>query len=245
MRTPRARGMTLLEVLVASAMLAVFFIGIFGVVFSTLRRRETIEERAIPYATGPVVLQRVVEDLQFFQTESYEASKDSFKASAEREEDLRVDFVTAVPSRDRVKVNDEWVRAAVNETGYRLRRSEEESDLYALYRREDLGVDGDPGEGGKYYKLCDRVRKFTIEFFDEDPGEPGSDAAAGEPDWDVKKDSKLPWGCRVTLILAGNPDVETDDDRPPPDHVFQAYVPFRSRFDKPDGAGGTNKPPGR
>ena len=50
----------------------------------------------------------------------------------------------------------------------------------------------------------DDVRKFAIEFFDEDPGEPGSDAAAGEPDWDVKKDSKLPWGCRVTLILAGN-----------------------------------------
>lgn len=229
--------MTLLEVLIASALLAVFFVGVFAIVWSTIRTRQAIEDKAVPFATGPVVMQRVVEDLEMFQTEAFDTTKDVFKASASRPEDVRFDFVTAVPSRDRVEVKDEWVRAGVNETGYRLRRSESDSDLYALYRREDLGVDSEPTEGGKYYKLCDRVRTFAIDWYEEDPGEPGSEDAEGVPDWDARKEGKLPWGCRVTLVLAGNPELTDDGDTGRArDYVFQTYVPFRTRFEKPDGA---------
>jgi prepilin-type N-terminal cleavage/methylation domain-containing protein len=236
--TRRAQGgMTLLEVLAASALLSLFFVAVFGVVWSTIRTRDSIERGALPFATGPVVMQRIVEDLQYVQLEAFEPSKDAFKASADRDDDIRLDFVTAVPSRGRVEVKDEQVRALVNESGYRLRRSETDRDLYALFRREDLAVDGDPAEGGKYYKVCDRVRSFAIDWFDEDPGEPGGEASEGEPEWDAKKDGKLPWGCRVTLVLVGTADERADEDAPPPDYVFQTFVPFRTRYDKPDGAG--------
>ena len=233
----RSRGMTLLEVLIASALLATLFVGVFGIVWGTIRTRQAIEDRAVPFSTGPVVMQRIVQDLESFQAEAFEATKDVFKGAASRPEDVRLDFVTAVPSRDRVQVKDEWVRAAVNETGYRIRRSESDSDLYSLYRREDLGVDSEPSEGGKYYKLCDRVRKFAIDWYAEDPGEPGGDDAEGVTDWDARKETKLPWGCRVTLVLAGNPEMTEDGDTDRArDYVFQTYVPFRTRFDKPDGA---------
>ena len=114
-----------------------------------------------------------------------------------------------------------------------------------------LVLDDDPKASGKYYKIADRVQRFAIDFYDEDPGEPTGDGAEGETDWDAKSERKLPWGCRVTLVLAGQVSVddqgeEVEDQK---DFVFQTYVPFRTRFDKPEGAGkpgpanpGTNNP---
>jgi len=234
--------MTLLEILAASAMLAVFFVGVYGVVWNTITLRRAIEERALPFSVGPVVMQQIVRDLESAEYESMDPAKECFKASGDREEDVRVDFVAAVPSRDRFEVHDEWVRSPVNEVGYRLRRSEDRPGLYALYRREDMGVDDEPTEGGKYYKVCDGVRLLRLDWFAEDPGEPGSDDADGKPEWDAKKEGKLPWACRVTLVLVG--PGEPDDDLPPPEWTFQQYVAFRSRFDKPESAP-ANPQPGR
>lgn len=239
--------MTLLEVLVASALLAVFFVGVFSIVFGVIRTRREIEDKAIPWATGPAVMQRVVEDLLYTQTETIDGDKDAFKGSGERPEDIQLDFVTAVPSRDQVEIGDVKVRAELNEVGYRLRRSESDRDLYALYRREDFSVDSDPSEGGRYFKLCDRVREFKIDYYEQDPGDPAGDGADGVPTWDARKEGKMPWGCRVTLVLAADPEIEAQDDSgvPPQDHVFQTYVPFRTRYDKTDAAKPGGQQPGR
>lgn len=248
-RSRRAAGFTLLELMAASTLLALFFVFVFGIVWGTIRTRDSMEQQALPFSTGPVVLQRVVDDLQLADVADVK-DNDGFSASSESvagEDVTRIDFVAAVPSRDRVKIGDEWVRAGVNEVGYRLRRSESADGLLSLYRREDYGVDGDPKEGGKYYKLADRVRRFTIDFFDEDPGTPDGDGSQGETDWDAKQEKRLPWGCRVTLVLVGpaSADGDADEDEAEKDYVFQAYVPFRSRFDKAEGkAGGGANPPG-
>lgn len=236
--------MTLLEVIIATTLLVMLFSVVFAYVFGAFRTREVIEQRGVPWSIGPVVMQRLADDLRFAEFESIAENVDGFKAEAAREDEAKLDFVTSVPSRDRVSVRDEWVRAAVNEVGYRLRRSETDSSLYALYRREDLGVDGDPAEGGKYYKLCDRVRSFRIDWFDKDPGEPQGDDAQGATDWDGSKEKKLPWGCRIRLVLAT--DAATDDrgaeTEQSKDLAFVTYVAFRSRFDKAEGAKAPNQP---
>jgi prepilin-type N-terminal cleavage/methylation domain-containing protein len=233
-----ARGLTLLEVLVASALLGVFFVAVFSIVFGAMRTRQQIEDKALPFSIGPVVMQRIEDDLRCAAWEAVADDKDAFKAEAPRDDEVRIDFVSAVPSRERIELKDELVRAYVNEVGYRLRRSEVESDLFALYRREDFGVDSDPTEGGRYHKLCDRVRRFAIDFYGEDPGDPGGDDAKGVTDWDARKEKKLPWGCRVTLVLAGT--AQTDDEgalvAQARDVVFETYVPFRNRYDKADSA---------
>lgn len=231
----------------ATALLAIFMVSVFAIVWSTINTRDAIEQAALPFSTGPVVMQRIVDDLQCADLADVKDA-DGFEATADSlggEDVTQIDFVAAVPSRDRVKVGDEWVRAAVNEVGYRLRRSEVADGLLALYRREDYGVDSDPKEGGKYYKLADRVKRFAIDFYDEDPGEPTGDGAEGETDWDAKEERKLPWGCRVTLVLVGEGSVDDrgEEVQSRKDYVFQTFVPFRTRFDKPEGAakpGGTN-----
>ena len=232
------RGLTLLEVLVASALLAVFFASVYGLVSATLETRTAIEESALPYAVGPVVIEMVTRDLETALVEPYK-DLDAFHAEAESvngEATTKVDFVTTVRSRTRVKVGDDLVKASINEVGYRCRRSEVAQGLMALYRREDLGVDEEPLAGGRYYKLADRVKSFRIDWFKDGKGDPTTDDAKGEEEWDAKKEKKLPWGCRVTLVLVG--DVALDErGRPLEDaieYAFITYVTFASRFDKAD-----------
>lgn len=239
MKRPGASsGLTLLELLVASALLAVFFASVYGLVEGTLEVRRAIEEKATPYAVGPVVMDRIVEDLRGAVLEPYK-DLDVFHAENESptgETSTKVDFVTVVPSRSRVKVQREFVKARINEVGYRMRRSETAQGLGALYRREDLGVDEEPLEGGKYYKLCDRVKTFRIDWFAEDPGPPDGDDAKGEEEWDAKKEKRLPFACRVTLTLVG--DSEVDERGRPleevPEYAFTSFLVFASRHDKAD-----------
>lgn len=244
MRTRRRRsvrnGMTMIEVLAASALMALTFSIIFVVIWQTIAIRDTIESSAAPYSIAPTVLRRVVDDLTNAQIDALK-DNDSFRGESEDTgggDNARLDFVTAVPSRATVEIRDMWVRAQLNETGYRLRRSDAGAGLYALYRREDLGVDDEPLEGGRYYKVCDRVKAFTVDYYEKDPGDPNTDDARGVTDWDAKKEGKLPWGARIALTLEGPP---ADDGEPGPDLVFQAFVAFRARHDlgdAPAAAGG-------
>ncbi len=237
----RDSGLTLLEVLVATALLAVFFSMVYTIVASTVAERDKIEADATPYAVGPAVMDLVTEDLRAALIEPY---KDYNVFHAESETDngeacTKLDFVTVVPSRARVRVQDDLVSARINEVGYHLRRSETAQGFYALYRREDMGVDGDPLLGGKFYKLADRVKVFRVDFFADDPGDPSTDDAKGEVEWDAKTEKRLPFGCRVTVTLVG--ETPTDGTSELPEYTFVAYVLAASRHDKSDQQQGASK----
>ena len=238
----------------ASAILLWFLGSVFGLVWSLADRRNALEFQTAPYGIGPPVLALVCEDLRHALVEPYE-DFDAFKAEGDTmggEDTTKLDFVTVVPSRSKVRVDNEWVRSAVCEVGYRMRRSETADGLFALYRREDFGVDDKPLEGGKYYKLCDRVAEFRIDFFEDDPGQPESDDADGELEWDAEDKKGLPYACRVTLVVM--PPVEVDDRGNPVRDVaplvFVRYVNFVQRFDVAvegggnGGNGGGNAPGG-
>ena len=236
----RDRGLTLLEILVATALLAVLFAEVYGIVSGAVTLRNDIEEGATPFAVGPAVMDLVVEDLRGATIEPYK-DLDAFHAEPEThngETCTKLDFVTCIPSRKRVRIQDEEVKARLNEVGYRMRRSETTQGLYALYRREDLGVDDDPLNGGKYYKLADNVKVFRVDWFAEDPGDPSTDDAKGEEEWDAKKEKKLPYACRITLTLVGDTAVD-DQGRPLEDaaeYKFVTLIVFASRHDKSDSA---------
>jgi prepilin-type N-terminal cleavage/methylation domain-containing protein len=233
-----ASGLTLLEIMVATAILGALFTAVYSLVSATVKMRDRIEDQATPYAVGPVVMDRVVEDLRAATVEPYKDG-DAFHAEVETvngEAATKLDFVAAVPSRARVKVGRERVKAGLNEVGYRMRESETARGLGALYRREDLGVDEEPLIGGSYYKLADRVKEFRIDWFAEDAGDPATDDAKGEEEWDAKKEKKLPFACRITLTIVGETAVD-DDGRPfedAPEYTFVTFHVFASRNDKAD-----------
>jgi type II secretory pathway component PulJ len=230
---------TLIELIVASVVAAVFFLGVFSIVLTMLDQRQHIEESALPYNTAPAVLDRLTEDLRNAVYRPYNGG-DVFHAERENvngEEVTRLQFVAAVSSRRKFEVDREQVRAYINEIGWRCRRSETRDGLIAIYRREDPGVDDKPLEGGKYAKVVDGVVAFSIDFFPNDPGSPEDEGAKGEEEWDAKKDDGLPWACRITLSLM--PQYDTDEngqpvsDVPPEPLEFRTYVVFPTRDMRP------------
>ncbi len=247
MRRRATCGLTVLEVTAASFILLLFLTALFGTISTLSNQRTLIERSALPYSIGPAVLDVICDDLRSALIEPYK-DFDAFRAEGDTiggADTTKIDFVTAVSSRAKVRVDDEWVRSALCEVGYRLRRSEHAEGLYALYRREDFGVDDKPLEGGKYYKLCDRVVEFRLDFFKDDPGDPEADDAEGLRDWDAQKEKLLPWSVRVTLTLL--PPVDVDDRGDPVEEVeprtFTRYVSFPQRFDTdatPAGGGSGN-----
>lgn len=246
MRVRGARGLTLIEVLVATALLGVFLTSVYTLVAATVNLRNRLEDEATPYAVGPVVIDRIVEDLRAATIEPYKDGN-AFHAEVETvhgEAATKLDFVAASPSR-REQVGREWVKSRLNEIGYVLRPSKTVDGLGALYRREDMGVDEQPLAGGKCYKLADRVKEFRIDWFAEDGGDPESDDAKGEEEWDAKKEKKLPFACRITLTLMGETAV---DDRgraieDAPEYHFVTYHVFASRYDKADQQQQQQQPP--
>lgn len=232
----RQRGFTVLEVMLASTLLAVFLAALFGLIWSTANFRNLVEEKTAPNSVGPVVLDRIVEDLENILVEPYKEF-DALKAELDSvggTDAAVLDFVTTTDSRSRVQIDREYVVSSICEVGYRVRRSETADGLFAIYRREDFGVDDEPLEGGKFYKLADRVVEFTIHWFDEDPGDPDAWEDAALEEWDAEKEKGLPWACKITLKLM--PNVELDSNGEPVDDVeeitFIRYVAFKSRFDQ-------------
>ncbi len=234
-RRDSERGLTVLEVLLASTLLLMFLGALFGLVWSTATFRDRLERQVRTFEVGPPVLDIVAADLAHALTHSFKES-DSFEAVEESvggTDTTELDFATVVTSRSRVEIDNDYLTSAVCEVGYRMRRSERYDGLFALYRREDFGVDDEPFEGGKFYKLADRVVEFRIDFFEEDPGDPEGDEALGVMDWDAKEKKGLPYAARITLVI--QPPVETDDRgdaiEDVQDITFIRYVAFAGRHD--------------
>ena len=230
-----------MEVLAASMIMLWFLTMVFGLIWSLSDYKDRTERLVRSLEVGPPVLEIIATDLRQTVQHGFKDG-DTFKATEESiggADTTEVDFVTAVMSRSRVEIDDRYQRAAVCEVGYRMRRSDRYDDLFALYRREDFGVDDKPFEDGKFYKLADRVVEFHLDFFEEDPGNPDSDEALGLPDWDAKEKKALPWGVRITLVM--RPPVETNDQGDPIEDVedveFVRFVNLPARFDvKPSGS---------
>ena len=88
----------------------------------------------------------------------------------------------------------------MNEVGYVARPNPEYDEFLELFRREDLGIDNEPFEGGRYTFLHDRVLSLEIEAY----GEEGLDAEPFE-DWGnqegEEETSGLPVWVKVSVTL--------------------------------------------
>lgn len=209
-RRAAQRGLTLLEVLVSVAILALVSTLIYGA-FDGMQRSSTgiarIDER---YHQGRQALVRMSRELQsaFLSLHQPQQIQSSVRTTLFLGTDAgssdRVDFTSFSHQRLLRNVHE----SDQNELSYFMGRDPDRSDKYDLLRREQKEIDLDPTKGGVVSVLCEDVTTFDVQYL-----EPLTDTWLDS--WDSSQPSqpyqwnRLPLQVRIRLVLRGG-----EGDRP-------------------------------
>lgn len=204
------RGFTLVEVLVTLAIMSLVMLALQYSLQSTMLTHDNVAIEIASVREGPKILDMIERDLRGLHC--YNMKQTSILRGKE-ESHLgargdRIDFITEVNSATRIKDPESpesarrMVATDINEVGYRLRPNPQMDDFLELYRREDLFVDDEPFEGGRYELVHNRVVRFQVSYVDQ-LGEEGEE----EDEWDLEDRQVLPAAIKIYMELQSSPDL--------------------------------------
>jgi prepilin-type N-terminal cleavage/methylation domain-containing protein len=199
MRRTRA-GFTLIEVLVTILIMGGIMVSISQILTAVRNTRDRIHNMQEAHLAGPAILDRIENDLRALDTFDRDPGvslRVSNRVIAGLDADS-LDFVATTDSAviERQASAQRFVRADRNEVGYRLRANPLHDDFLELWRREDFGIDDEPFDGGNYSFLCERVKGFNIEVYEED----GPEAEPLES-WGTKEDEHTGLPERIEIEI--------------------------------------------
>ena len=203
MRRNSARGFTLVELMLAILLLAIMMSIVYGVVVSTVTAAKRVEEITAASEVGPAILTRIRADLEAaFLPKEGDYFVGIKKPGAGNDRD-RVDFISSELSYGSENDTEEPRFHSVNEVGYQVLDSQKHPGYGVLYRREDFFIDADPLKGGRLTELYDRVRSFSLRYWD---------GKEWRPDWGSKAQKGLPKAVEIELKIVvhnnENPEYE-------------------------------------
>jgi general secretion pathway protein J len=200
--SPRSRGFTLIEVLVAIAILAAIAIVIYGAFAGMKRSKEGIERVNDRHREGRLAMARMVRELQSAFISMHQpippvqpVQKTVFKGTQGSPGD-RIDFASF--SHRRLVENSR--ETDQQEVSYYAEPDTERSGVVNLVRRMSPRIDMYPDRGGKVEILATDIDLFDVEFLD---------AATGQwkDRWDTTQATeqmgRLPLQVRLVLVLNG------------------------------------------
>jgi prepilin-type N-terminal cleavage/methylation domain-containing protein len=194
-------GFTLVEVLITLLIMSGIMVALTEILTAARTARDTVHNVLETQTAGPAILDILERDLRGIVT--YDTTRSlqlriknrvvmGFDADS-------IDFVTNSDSMVLKELDDRFVRADMNEVGYRLRPSPQNDQFLEIYRRESFGVDDEPFDGGNYQFLHDRVKSFDIQVFRKDgPDEEPVDHWNSE---EGSEDIGLPARIEISLTL--------------------------------------------
>ena len=197
-----ARGMTMIEVIVAVSIMAMVAVLIHGVVDSLSRGKKGEGMRAERAHEGREALQRIVRDLSSaylsMHTPNNQAlvtRKTAFVGRSSTSFD-RVDF-TAFAHRRTERDSHESDQA---EVGYFALKDPNVQDKTDLVRREQTPIDLEPTKGGIVNVIAEDIEEFDVRYLDPLSGQWvetwDSTQVSGQP-------NRLPLEVSVRLVLKG------------------------------------------
>lgn len=220
LRATSKAGFTLAEVLVTVLIMGGIMVSITQILQTARISRDTIHNIQETQLAGPAIMDMLERDLRGLMV-----------FNRTRQDHLRVqnrvmlgvdgdsiDFVTTTDSLVQRYQDDRFIRSTINEVGYRLRPNPEFDEFLEIYRREDLGVDDEPFDGGEFTFLHDRVKSFDIQAFDED----GTEAEPLE-DWGLPEQENIgvPVRLEITLVLELQRRIEREALRQVPTYLTE------------------------
>ncbi len=170
----RARaGMTLVEAMVAVAVVAMIGAVVWGGVSQTTRARARVEAQTERYQALGATLERICRDLaaafvslHLNPDPALQRVRTAFVAVDRGHRD-RVDFT----SFSHVRLRRDAHESDQHEVGYFMARDPEDQSRWVLARREQRRIDDDPLRGGKVYVLLRDVEEFDLTYLDPVSGE--------------------------------------------------------------------------
>lgn len=204
---PSERGFTLMEVLVALAIMSGVMVLLYSVLNASLLARDTLEREARVVRVGPDILDLIESDLRRAWVMDIADDKVFLGESKtiDGEPADALSFLTTVDSSITHLVGEREVASDVCETGYRLRRNASLPDVRELWRRQSFHIDEEPLEDGVYELLHDRVIAFQVRYFDDVDKE-----AEERTEWDAAVRHRLPALVQIDLTVEAVPRTTED-----------------------------------
>ncbi|HSO00860.1 MAG TPA: type II secretion system protein GspJ [Candidatus Nanopelagicales bacterium] len=202
-RHRRGAGLTLVEVLVAVAILAMIGTIIFAVFDGMSKTRRGIGQMSERYHQGRQAVSRIARELQsaFISrhmpvlNQNLLVRRTAFVGEDSSPAD-RVDF-TAFAHRRLLSDAHESDQA---EIGYFASRDPEQSGKLDLVRRESKVIDLEPAKGGIVNVLAEDIESFNVQYFDPILGDWVDSWDSTQPAGQI---DRLPMQAWITLVLKG------------------------------------------
>ena len=198
----RRRAFTLMEVMLAIAMVGLIMTAVYSVLYATLRARDQIERESLVSKIGPSILDLIERDVRgAFCLDIH--GNDVFLGEhrlLNGEPADRFHMITTTDSTIVEKSDNEDVRSDLSEVSYLLRQNPQAPELLELYRRQDFHVDDRIAEGGIYELVYSRIKALQITYIKD-----LYEGAEELEEWNAKKRNRLPAAMRVRLSLEIDP----------------------------------------
>lgn len=168
MSPPRpARGLTLVEIMIAVAITAVMGVMVMGAFQRTYAAKELAEGQDERFTSARVALTRLTRELsEAFLTDHYDRKRYRESPTVFRGKDGgdRDELLFATMSHARLvrdaKESDQAVVA------YTVEPDPDRPGENALFRREKTRIDEDPDRGGAKAIVCEHVTAFDVQYWD-------------------------------------------------------------------------------
>lgn len=157
-------GFTLIEIMIAMAILAVMAVLLFTSMSQTLNSKDDVEQKDELSHSANLALNKMSMDLQmaFLVTGPEFLGSDGKVKVAFVGKDDSVNF----SSLSHVRYFKDAKEADFAEVGYFMGDDKDDPENKILMRRESRLIDDKPEEGGKAEAMVERVKEFHLEYYD-------------------------------------------------------------------------------
>lgn len=199
------RGMTLIEVMVATGVWVLLGVLVSGIMFSTISTQEQVSELQSRFHGGRVALDRLRKELTMAFVSLHQA-EDKRTRTVFIGESNRILFATAAhePLTRDARQSDQL------EVEYRVDsvRNDKGERTKALIRKVKYHIDDRPGSGGREEVLVEGIKELELEYFDKFREDWTSD-------WDVEIDDAQEMRARLKEVQAARETVDgvRDDEQ--------------------------------
>ena len=185
------RGLTLIEVMVATGLWVLLGTLISGIMFSTIETQTSTLEVQGRYHAGRVALERMKRELTMAFVSLHQAEDKRTKTVFKGEADRLLFTTAAYEPLTRNSRQSDQLEVEYRVTNVRLK----DESVRSLVRRVKYHIDDRPGSGGREELLVERVKRVEFEYFDKS-------RESWSNDWDVEVDDAQEMRQRLKELQA-------------------------------------------